>query len=361
MPFDFDKADTLIYSDDPEALSTVMRGSPVHVTTPTNAILYEAEVGGGRKRVFYYHQNFDPTVRVIGVRVVNLAAVAVALRVIAYTEPPAGNVVGVGHRSVVGFLRALIATSWSAVNLQALGQPRHDAMLAVSTARRGQLASAFVEIDAPSASRLKIQVISAASEALLKSVGIDGPLPGAGDGIGRSGVFDLTRHGTTRGDFAQLTWDVNAKPLEISVPDRVPFPNAKVPIVSPGRIPSDAVFGVFTRRTVTFSNRGESDVSVGIYAQACGGDSPGTCMIDQQIIELGTMTSGEHDTRPGYEMATLTIPAATNGSQTIHLLGTVDPSGKSPLSIILAKRGALPRPVTGRQVVFRPGGAPWQA
>ncbi|HYW53766.1 MAG TPA: hypothetical protein VE826_07350, partial [Dongiaceae bacterium] len=148
MPYDFDQADTLIYSDDPEALSAVVRGLPVRIATPTNAIIYEAEVGGGRKRVFYYHQNFDPAPRTLGVRVVNLGA-AVRLRVIAYTEPPASSVVGVGHRSVAGFLRALIAGSWKELGLQALDRPGHDATLAVSVAGPGKLASAFVEVDVP--------------------------------------------------------------------------------------------------------------------------------------------------------------------------------------------------------------------
>src|SRR5947209_6544888 len=171
MPYDFDQADTLIYSDDPEALSAVVRGLPVRIATPTNAIIYEAEVGGGRKRVFYYHQNFDPAPRTLGVRVVNLGA-AVRLRVIAYTEPPASSVVGVGHRSVAGFLRALIAGSWKELGLQALDRPGHDATLAVSVAGPGKLASAFVEVDVPAGSRLKIQVISAASEPWLNRSGL---------------------------------------------------------------------------------------------------------------------------------------------------------------------------------------------
>jgi hypothetical protein len=360
MPYDFDQADTLIYSDDPEALSTVMSGLPVRVATPTNAIIYEAEVGGGRKRVFYYHQNFDQTPRTLGIRVVNLGA-AVRVRAISYTEPPASSVVGVGHRSVAGFLRALIAGAWTALSLQAADRPGHDATLAVSVAGPGKLASAFVEIDAPAASRLKIQVISAASEASLKSVGINGPAPGPGDGIGRSGVFDLTREGTTQGDFAALTWEVNDDPLEIVIPDPAPFPNAKVPRVSPGRIPAEAVFGVFTRRTVALFNASGSGVDVGVYAQAAGGKSPGTCMVNHDVIELGTMTSGDRDERPAYEMATCTVAANANGSPAIDLLGTVDPSGSSPLTIVLAKRGTLPAPAPGKQIVFRPGGGPWQA
>ena len=360
MPYDFDQADTLIYSDDPEALSAVMRGLPVRIATPTNAIIYEAEVGGGRKRVFYYHQNFDPAPRTLGVRVVNLGA-AVRVRVIAYTEPPASSVVGVGHRSVAGFLRALIAGSWKALDLHAVDRPGHDATLAVSVAGPGKLASAFVEIDVPAGSRLKIQVISAASEASLNSVGINGPGPGPGDGIGRSGVFDLTRGGTTQGDSAALSWDVDEDPLEIVIPDPAPFPNAKVPRVSPGRVPAEAVFGVFTRRTVALSNATDSKVDVGVYAQAAGGKSPGTCMVNHDVIELGTMTSGDRGKRPSYEMATFTVAANANGTPALDILGTVDPSGSSPLTIVIAKRGTLLAAPAGKQIVFRPGGGAWQA
>ena len=362
MPYDFDHADTLIFSDDPEALSTVMRpGDPIHVTTPTDAILYEAEVGGGRKRVFYYHQNFDPAARTLAVRIENIDAAPVTLRVLEYAQEVEGDIVSVGHRSIVGFLRKLIAGSWTTVNLQAAGGPGGETTVARSVKAAGQLASAFVEMDTPAASRLRVRVISAASAATLDGVGRNGEGQTTGDGIGRSGVFDLTRSRTAQGDFAALAWDVNAAPLQIAVPDPRSFPNAKVPATSPGHNPQAAVYGVFTRRTVTLSNTGASDVDVGVYVQADGGDSPATCMVDDEIIELGTMTSGPRATRPAYEMATRTVGAHTNGSVTIDLLGTVDPSGRGPLTIIVAKRGTLPPPDPRKQVVFLPGGAPWTA
>jgi hypothetical protein len=351
MPYEFDQADLLIFSDDPEALSAVPRPSPVHVTTPMNAIIYEVQVGPGRKRVLYYHQNFDTAPRTLGVRIVNLGASPVTPRVITYGEPPAFDIVGVGHRSVVGFLRALIAGGWTSLKLQPVGKAGDDALVAVSQARSGRLASAFVELDVPAGAQLKVQVLTAASAAALRSVGANGPLPGPGDGIGRSGVFDLSRGGTAHGDFAAVRWDVNAAPLEIPVPHPSPFPNAKVPQTIPGHDPSEAVYGLFTRRTVTLANSGATDAVAGIYAQACGGDSAGTCMVNGTIVELGTMTSGEEATRPGYEIGSVKIAARDKGTTSIDLLGTVDPSGKSPLKIVVAKKGALPASTSTTQVV----------
>ncbi len=361
MPYDFDQADLLIFSDDPEALSAVPRPSPVHVTTPADAIIYEVQVGPGRKRVLYYHQNFDTSPRTLGVRIVNLGASPVTATYIAYTEPPARDIVGVGHRSVAGFLRTLIAGAWTALHLQPVGRPDDDALVAVSEVASGQLASAFVELDVPPGSQFKVQVLTAASAARLRSVGANGPGPGLGDGIGRSGVFDLTRGGTVQGDYDAVDWDVDEDPLEILIPDPTPFPNAKVPHTAPDRSPSDAVYGLFTRRTITLSNSGETDVVAGVYAQACGGNSPGTCMINGTVVELGTMTSGDAATRPGYEIGSVTVPAHDDGATVIDVLGTVDPSGKSPLKIVVAKKGALPSPASTKQVVFLPGGAPWRA
>jgi hypothetical protein len=331
------------------------------VTTPINAIIYEVDVDDGRKRVFYYHQNFDPTPRTLGLRIVNLDQAPVTARVIAYKETPAHDIVGVGHRSVVGFLHALIAGAWTPLHLQRVGQAGDDEIVAVSQAQSGQLASAFVEIDVPTGAHLRIQVLTAASETALRSVGMNGPQPGQGDGIGRSGVFDLTRDGTTQGDFDELSWDVNAPKLEILIPDPNPFPNRKAPYLAPGRNPSDAVYGLFTRRTVTLSNSSATAATVGVYAQACGGDSAGTCMVNGNVIELGTMTSGEAATRPGYEIGSFNVAAHDKGTTKIDLLGTVDPSGKSPLKIVVAKKGTVPAPSSPTQVVFLPGGPPWRA
>jgi hypothetical protein len=257
-------------------------------------------------------------------------------------------------------LRTLIAGAWTSLNLQAVGRAGDDAIVAVSQPRSGQLASAFVELDVPPGSRLKVQVLTAASAAKLRSVGMNGPLPGQGDGIGRSGVFDLTRGGTAQGDYDALSWDVNAVPLEIPVPDEQrPFPNAKVPRTLPGHKPSEAVYGLFTRRTVTLSNSRGTDVTVGVYVQACGGDAPGTFMFNRNVIELGTMTAGEEATRPGYEIGSVKVAAHDKGTKSIDVLGTVDPSTKSPLKIVFAKKGALPP--GSKQIVFLPGGPPWKA
>jgi hypothetical protein len=362
MPHDFDSADTLIYSDDPEALSATARSLPVRVTTPMDAIIYEAQVGPGRKRVFYYHQNFDPDPRSIGVRLTNLGTAELAMRTLAYVERPvAGDVVGVGHRSIVGFLRALIAGHWTPLTLQPRGSAGDDAVVAVAQARQGELASAFLEVDLPAGALLKVQVITAGAHGSMSAIGKNGPGPGQGDGIGRSGVFDLTRGGTVEGDFAALSWDAaDGEPLEITVPDGT-FPNRQVPFVNPPRGPAEAVYGVLTRRTVTVSNSGDAAVEVGVYAQAAGGRSPGTFMVNDDIIQLGTMESPDRPPRPGYEMHHFTVPANDSGTIAIDLLGTVDPSGSDPLKIVLAPRGTLAPPSSGKQVVFLPGGPPWRA
>ncbi|MBV9278158.1 MAG: hypothetical protein JOZ97_07990 [Candidatus Eremiobacteraeota bacterium] len=371
MAFDFDQADTLIYSDNPEALRTALGGNPaVHVATPTNAILYEAEVVDGRKRVFYYHQNFDATPRTIAMRLVNLTQTAVTLKAIKHIETPAGEVLSVGHRSVVGFLKALVAEGWSSFTLQPVGQADDDVVFAVSVAGAGQLASAFVELDIPVGANIKVQVISAASEAGVAGVGKNGPIPGDGDLIGRSGVYDLTRNGTSAGDSGDLTWTAGGPRLEISVPSPPTFPNSKIPKVGPkpnppGGMykPSEAVYGVFTRRTITLANPTGAEAEVGVYIQACGGDSPGTCMLDDELIELGTMSSPtDAKKRPGYEIGSYKIPAGDPGNTTIEVLATVDPSGSGPLKIVVAPKGTVLEPPPGsKQVVFTPGGAPWQA
>jgi hypothetical protein len=360
MPHAFDTADTLIYSDDPEALSAIPRPLPVRVTTPMDAIVYEAQVGPGRKRVFYYHQNFDADPRNIGVRLTNLGTTKLALRTLAYVERPvAGDVVGVGHRSIVGFLQALIAGRWAPLTLQPRGTTGDDAIVAVAQARQGELASAFVEIDLLAGALLKVQVITAAAHGSMSAIGKNGPGPGKGDGIGRSGVFDLTRGETVEGDFASLSWDAaDGEPLQITVPDGT-FPNSQIPFVNPPRGPAQAVYGVLTRRTVTVSNSGDAPVDVAVYAQAAGGRSPGTFMVNDAIVELGTMESPDHPPRPGYEMHRFTVPAG--GTTVIDLLGTVDPSGSDPLKIVLAERGTLPAPASARQVVFAPGGLRWRA
>lgn len=362
MAYDFDKADTLIYSDDPEALKSVMdsENSAIHTTTPTSAILYEAEVGAGTKRVFYYHQNFDSFNRVFGIRLVNLGSTSASLKVLPYVQTPDGDVLAVGHHSVVGFLHALIGAAWRPITLQPLGQDGEDTVLATSNAGPGQLASTFLELLVPDAARLKIQVITGGSLGALAQVGRNGPFAGH-DGIGRSGIFDLTRGGTTLGDYAAVTWSPTSGPLNIDVPSATPFPNSKIPPVVHGRNPTQAVYGVFTRRAVTLSNPTANPVNVSVYVQACGGDSPGTCMVDQEIIELGAMTSGEQVTRPGYQIGTFTIGPNDAGTKIVDLLGTVDPSGSGPLKIVVATPGSLPLPTSGKQVVFAPGGAPWRA
>jgi hypothetical protein len=356
MPHDFDSADTLIYSDNPEALSAIQRPLPVRVTTPMDAIIYEAQVGPGRKRVFYYHQNFDPDPRNIGVRLTNLSTAKLAMRTLAYVERPvAGDVVGVGHRSIAGFLQALIAGHWTPLTLEPRGSAGDDTVVAVAQARQGELASAFVEIDLPAGALLKVQVITAAAHDSMSAIGKSGPGPGKGDGIGRSGVFDLTRGNTTEGDFKSLNWDAaDGEPLEITVPDGT-FPNDQIPFVNSGRAPAHAVYGVLTRRTVTVSNGGDAPVDVAVYAQAAGGRSPGTFMVNDTVVELGTMESPDHPPRPGYEMYRFTVPAGDPGTIAIDLLGTVDPSGSDPLKIVLAERGTLPAPASPRQVVFAPG------
>ncbi len=364
MSFDFDQADTLIYSDNPEALRTSLdpHNPVVHVATPTNAILYEAQVDGGRKRVFYYHQNFDATPRTLAIRLVNLTATAVTVRAIKHIEAPATDLLGVGHRSIVGFLKALIADDWNSFVLQPENQPGDDVFFAVSDTATGRLASAFVELDIPPNATIKVQVISAASEAAVAGVGKNGPVPGPGDLIGRSGVFDLTRGGTTEGDFEELTFTAGSAPLVIKVPSPPPFPNHQIPQVKPNHTAPDAVYGVLTRRTITFTNPGGVARDVGVYVQACGGNSPGTCMLDDEIIELGTMSSGASAaTRPGYEIGSYTIPAGDNGNTTCDVLATVDPSGSGPFNIVIAAKGTLPPPPPGKQVVFVPGGAPWRA
>lgn len=361
MAYDFDQADTLLYSDDPEALKVSADSrNAVHVATPSEAILFDAQVGGGRKRLFYYHQNFDANDRTVAARLVNVGTNAVTLNLITYVEQPDGNIVDVGHRSVVGFLRALIAGAWAPLLLQPAVTGAGGQVLAVSTAAAGQLTSAFVEMDIPAGAQIKVQVISASSQALIESVGENGPRA-SHDGIGRSGVYNLVRGGIV-GDYAPISWATNAPWSDIEVPSPPNFQNGQVPPMNPGQAPQPAVFGVFTRREITLTNPTGADMDVGIYLKASAGDSTATCMLNDDVIELGTMTAGPAEPRPPYELARFTVPANNTGQVKFNVLATVDPSGRGPQKLTMAQVGTLtPPPASTSPVVFLPGGPPWQA
>jgi hypothetical protein len=345
MPIDV-SADTLIYSDDPETVY----GPP---RMPIEGVLYAQEVAAGRTRVFYYHVNAAVQARTFGVRVKNVSATSpTTITARTFVSPPLGGQnawLRTGHETSVGFLRTLATGAWSAP--QTL-QPGEAVVLGTVSVTNNELASGYVDVDADGAAPLKFSVVAATSASRIAGVAAAGPAFPP-DNHGRCGVYDVSG-----GDETTHHYRVGGTAAAQPVPG-TKIPNQRVPADLPPGHSSDATYAVFTQVDATLENATGAPATVAAYLTANGGNTPATCWIDGDIVEVGIMRSGDPP-RPRYKLREYPLEPGQTAQTTI--VATVDPSGSGPLLIEIDANddGPAPGDQAGRSIVYVPGGAPWQ-
>ncbi len=334
----FDKADTLIYSDDPETLAAAVQGV-------TEGVLYSARVAGGQKRVCFYHVNSDGSPRSIAVRVLNAGSTPTTIRRIASVAPADGIWNRAGHISAAGLLRALLVGAWAREEVA----PGDSTVCASVTVANSQLAVGFVELQIASGAAVHIDVVSVADASRVIDVANQGNRVKP-DGRGRCGVYALLPP-----DSQDVLHVVGGPLTTVKVPGRK-FPNLVPPTDLTGGEGSFAYYGFFSYVQLTLNNPTQSDAVAWLYATASGGDSTGTFLIDGEVIEAGEMQCGTRPPRPRYKLRSYAVPAGK--TVTSQVATTIDPSSFAPctLSIDLDDHSAAP----GSGIVFAPGSAPWR-
>jgi hypothetical protein len=340
MPADvvFDRADTLIYSDDPETLSASVQGI-------TEGVLYSARVAGGQKRVCFYHVDADATPRTIAVRLLNIGSAPAIVRRMSFVAPLGGTWNMGGHLAAAGFLRALLGDNWTQDTLA----PQSSIVCASTAVANSQLAVGFVELQLPSGAAMQIDVVAAADPNRTTDVANAGKRVRP-DGHGRCGVYSLLVP-----DVQQITHVLGGSPTTVPAPGQK-YVNLRPPADLAAGKQSIAYYGFFSHVQLTLNNTNATDAVAWLYATASGGDSTGTFLIDGDVIEAGEMQSGSRPPRPRYKLRSYTVLAGA--SVTSAIATTIDPSSFAPITLTVDADDHSAAPGSG--IVFIPGGNLWR-
>lgn len=309
---DFDLADVLYYSDDPETVHNTVDGHG-------EGVLFDFDIVPQQQtRFLFYHVNGNPTERFILVRLFNTTARVQTVEYVASLPPGSSQYINVGHAATASFVRALVNQDWRGVNVAP-----NDNFVVVSTAlTRSELAVGVVEFRQASGP-IRCSLLVCNDLSTVAAVARGGRTFKA-DGKFRRGKFALAplRHPLL------VNYDTSQGPIPVKIGIRQVTNEQSKPDGSPGQA-LKGEYGVFTHLSAALTNSDPIPKKVALYESARGGASTATYVTDGRVVESGAMRSP--NSPPRYKVATYNL--APHQMTTTSVITIPDAGSSSPIEV----------------------------
>lgn len=298
----------LVLTVAPRAGTLIVSNYPEEIYEP--GVLVSTELQPSRTRLMYYHISRAKKNYLIQTVLQNLTDDTVSLQYIRSDGGPSPDEIHSGHRSALGYWRAIIGAKWTPLVIG----PRQRIVLSEQPFRMQNVSTSLIEIDSPSSA--KIQLTTAV---------VDPDFPALS---ALNKPANHYRFGTFDTLSKQIFVDYSFSPLIREIPigdNNYPF-DAKSGITLRGN------YGLIYDITIHAKNNSPFPRELQLLFAPAGGIARGTFLINQKIVETGFIN---HSTNLAPEKLYSTVLAPHSESQ---LLVQTLPQGGCfyPVNLVIA-------------------------